>query len=467
MNARRLCLAILLVIAAAVQAGEAERPRGGGGSKMPTQGTAKLDVPAHPFDVILCRPTATSITLSILCQADGQGTVAYGSGQGPLNATTTTQAFRKGEPVEIVLRDLTPDTAYRYRFRLDAVDGPESAFHTARPAGSPFTCTITADSHLDENTDTALYARTLAGALAETPDFHLDLGDTFMTEKHASREDAARQYLAQRWFLGQICRSAPLFFAIGNHDGESPRGRDGEDLALWSCRMRQRYFPNPLSDGFYTGNTVRHPAAGLLQDYYAWTWGDAQFIVLDPFWYTPKQQRGASNWTRTLGVEQYQWLKRTLETSTAAYRFVFIHHLVGGADNNARGGIEAAPLYEWGGRNADGSDGFAANRTGWAAPIHQLLVQNRVAIVFHGHDHLYAKQDLDGIVYQEVPQPGHRGGDAAPSAQEYGYLAGTILGCSGHMRLSIAPAQTTVSLVRSDGSTAHSYTIKPSGNRKP
>jgi hypothetical protein len=39
-------------------------------------------------------------------------------------------------------------------------------------------------------------------------------------------------------------------------------------------------------------------------------------------------------------------------------------------------------------------------------PIHQLLAENRVSIVFHGHDHLYTKQDRDGVVYQEVPQPG-------------------------------------------------------------
>ena len=44
-------------------------------------------------------------------------------------------------------------------------------------------------------------------------------------------------------------------------------------------------------------------------------------------------------------------------------------------------------------------------RPGWPAPIHQLLVQHRVSAVFHGHDHLYVNQQLDGIVYQEVPQP--------------------------------------------------------------
>ena len=36
------------------------------------------------------------------------------------------------------------------------------------------------------------------------------------------------------------------------------------------------------------------------------------------------------------------------------------------------------------------------------------------SIVFHGHDHLYARQDLDGIVYQEVPQPGTPGCEAPP-----------------------------------------------------
>ncbi|MCY2952886.1 MAG: hypothetical protein NTU53_13060 [Planctomycetota bacterium] len=45
-------------------------------------------------------------------------------------------------------------------------------------------------------------------------------------------------------------------------------------------------------------------------------------------------------------------------------------------------------------------------------PIRQLLVQNHVNIAFQGHEHLYAKQDLDGIVYQEVPQPGDPRGNS-------------------------------------------------------
>jgi hypothetical protein len=202
----------------------------------------------------------------------------------------------------------------------------------------------------------------------------------------------------------------------------------------------------------------------MLEDYYAWTWGDALFVVLDPFWFTQKQRNGEDNWKRTLGDAQYQWLQRTLETSRAKFKFIFIHHLVGGADAQNRGGAEATPFYEWGGKNADGSAGFKANRPGWPAPIHQLLVQNKVSAVFHGHDHFYAKQDLDGIVYQLVPQPGYPGNGRAPrSAAEYGYVNGTILGSSGHLRVSVSAQQAKVDYVRTQGQdgVAHSHLIDP------
>ena len=164
----------------------------------------------------------------------------------------------------------------------------------------------------------------------------------------------------------------------------------------------------------------------------------------------------------TLGRTQYDWLSRTLESTKAKYRFVFIHHLVGGLDSQCRGGSEAAPLYEWGGRNADGSDGFKQNRPGWPMPIHALLLTNHVNIVFHGHDHFYAKQDLDGLVYQEVPQPGNEGGGRVPrNAADYGYKSGTILGGSGYLGLAVTPQQAKVDFCRPDGTIAHSYFVVP------
>jgi predicted phosphodiesterase len=317
---------------------------------------------------------------------------------------------------------------------------------TAALGMEPFTFTITADSHLDENTDRVLYARTLANAAADQPAFHVDLGDTFMSGKHASREAAARQYADQRRFFDRL--GAPLHLVLGNHDGEGGRYLDGttNNLAAWSRAMRASLFPEPLApDG---------------RAHYAWERGPALFVVLDPCTFTPSPRRSPDEWYRTLGAEQYAWLKRTLEESRAPFRFVFIHQLVGGLDRAGRGGVEVAPFYEWGGKNPDGTDGFARHRPGWPMPIHALLAANRVTAVFHGHDHLYAKQDLDGIVYQEVPQPGDPRGSTR-SAAEYGYRGGVILGSSGHLRVKVSPGGASVDYVRADRSVAHAYPLKP------
>lgn len=442
---------LLLIGSTLVALCDGENPARKGGSHQPVQTSECNNVPPHPFDLVLGRPTRTSVTVSVLCYRDTTGYIAYGTQRGNLDGRTPLHTFKGGEPVEIVLSGLRENTAYFYQFRPSGIDSGECAFHTARPPGGTFTFTVTADSHLDEHTDPLVYRRTLDDALTAAPDFHIDLGDTFMSEKHPDRTEAAGQYLAQRFYFGHLCRSAPLFLVLGNHDGESPRGGDtgADSLAVWSNLMRKRFFPNPVPDGFYTGDPSPHPQAGLLEDYYAWEWGDALFVVLDPFWFAHKQQGRGDLWSRTLGVEQYRWLKRTLESSRAKFKFVFIHHLVGGSGDQCRGGSEAAPFYEWGGLNADGSNGFPENRPGWTAPIHRLFIQNHVNIVFHGHDHIYAKQDLDGIVYQEVPQPGYAGDGRLPrQASEYGYVNGILLGSSGYMRVTVSPDSSIVKYIR-------------------
>jgi hypothetical protein len=362
---------------------------------------------------------------------------------------------------------LQPGTEYAYRVRAGGTAGDEHRFRTRPAAGTPFTFTIQADSHLDANMDPRVYERTLANALADRPDFHVDLGDTFMTDKRGRDfERTAPQYDAQRWYFSRLCADAPLFMVLGNHDGEKgTAGTKPDDMGPWSFRMRTERFPPPIvGQGGFTGQTGEKD--GRTANYYAFEWGDALIVVLDPFDFTTERTRGGrggggenrtkeslppndSSWGFTLGRAQYDWLADTLAKSKARHKFVFIHHLVGGVGGTeARGGVESAPYFEWGGRNADGSEGFKEHRPGWPMPIHDVLVKNRVSAVFHGHDHLYVHGEKDGVTYQCVPQPGNALGGTR-SAQVYGYASGTILGSPGHVRVRVSPDRATVDLVRS------------------
>ena len=432
----------------------------GQGQSQGSDASQSLDfaIPKHSIDVILGRPTDTSVTLSLLAYSDQAVTVSYGTQETTMG--TESVNLTASQPVEITLKNLTPGTPHFYTIN----DGEKQTFHTARAFGSTFTFTIQADSHLDSNTSAEVYLQTLANQRADNPDFVIDLGDTFMTDKYKPYTNAAPQYLAQRYFMGQL--GVPLFLVLGNHDGEgAPRGKDGEAMSVWSAQLRTSLFPNPVPNDFYSGNITTHSTVGNLQNYYAWEWGDALFIVLDPYWYTksaPSKDQAADLWNPTLGDAQYQWLQSTLENSNAKWKFVFIHQLVGGLEKDGRGGIEVAPFHEWGGNNPDGTHAFDQYRPGWDMPIHQLLLTHHVTAVFHGHDHLFVKQELDGIIYQECPQPGNSRPGNTDSAAEYGYLSGDVLGGPGHIRVMVSPNGVTADYVRSEGGYVdYSYIIQP------
>ena len=425
------------------------------------------DVAAGSFQgtIMLGAPTSNSVVISLLApEQSGSAFIEYGTQSGVLNSQSASVSLVAGEPARISLTGLSADTAYFYRVQFvaegktTAVAGKQNSFRTARPAGATFTFTVQADSHMDENSVTRMYHRTLANVLAAKPDFHIDLGDTFMTEKHysplsatsppaASEQQVVDRYLFERNNFADITAAVPLFLANGNHEGELGWLNTGgsNNLPNWAAQARQKYFVNPAPNTFYSGDTSSNGRSA----WYAWQWGDALFIVLDPFWNSSKA-KGVDGWSMTLGDAQYRWLETTLANSRAAFKFVFLHNLVGGLDGQMRGGIEAAPYFEWGGYDSDGvTKSFASKRPGWTAPIHELLVRHGVSAVFHGHDHLFVKQDLDGIVYQEVPQPSALNtNNAANLARDYHYNSGTAISSAGHLRITVTPDQVTAAYVR-------------------
>lgn len=416
-------------------------------------------------NILLAAPTETSIKMLVLTPRSGTVSVAYQSNLAMQDIQMAAGIITPNVPKEIQLTGLKPNTRYTYKLTLQTTTASlvssTYSFSTAKPVGSSFTFTLQADSHLDENSDLAVYKQTLSNVLLDQPDFHIDLGDTFMTEKYSEPLTATLQaaanpaivnqrYEYERNNFGLITHSVPLFLVNGNHDGELGWLLSGTKNALpvWATSARQTYFANPKPDGFYLGDTLKDALTGDRASWYAWQWGDALFVVLDPYWSSPAQS-SKDGWNLTLGERQYQWLAKTLADSQAKHKMIFIHNLVGGLDGQMRGGVEAAPFFEWGGKNLDGSFGFSARRPGWELPIHALLVKHKVKAVFHGHDHLYAKQDLDGIVYQTVPQPSAKNFSSGASlAKDYHYNSGDIQSSSGHLRVKVSPTQISSEYVR-------------------
>lgn len=410
---------------------------------------------------MLGRPTDTGITIQAFFDADAEARLRYGVEEQQLYDSTAWQACAASSPLEIVLTELKPNQRYYYRLEYRSmiestvVSRPVRTFHTQRPKGAPFTFVIQADPHMDNQSDSVVWQNCLSNQLNDQPDFMVDLGDVIMTDK---LRDADRKYRRDtinwrarymRRFYEKTCHSVPLFFTIGNHEGENGWVNDGTDnnYAVWSTLERKTYFLNPVPNDFYTGDTTSYPFVGKRQAYYAWEWGDAQFIVLDPYWHTKPKPDSLNGWRWTLGRQQYEWLKATLEQSTSPFKFVFCHQLVGG-DPDGRGGVEFANMYEWGGANLDGTPGFAREREGWYKPVKDLLKEHKVTIFFHGHDHFFAKQEKDCLVYQETPQPSHSNFSNAGQADDYGYREGLILPNSGHLRVQVSPSNVKVEYVR-------------------
>jgi len=293
---------------------------------------------------------------------------------------------------------------------------------------------------------------------SDSLDFLIDLGDTWMTDKYRTNyKDAYQQYVAQRFYFGRLCHTVPLYLTLGNHDGESGQQlrKSNDNMASWSTNTRKQFYANPYPNGFYSGNIKQESNIGLVENYYAWEWGNTLFVVLDPFRFTKDNK---DPWMRTLGEEQFQWLKNTLSHSKAAFKFIFIHNIVGGVYNKgiARGGTEAANLYEWGGHDTTGNYSFTDKRNGWGEnSIHKLFVQYHVNAVFHGHDHLFVKQDLDGIVYQLLPQPGANRYGNISSAADYGYKTGIIKNAPGYLKVNVTDKTATVEFIQTAIDGAH------------
>jgi hypothetical protein len=324
-----------------------------------------------------------------------------------------------------------PGTAFRFGVLADSHIEPRATL----PPGS----TVIDDGYgFMESTLRAVSA----DIAASDPDLVLDLGDLLdyhlfgFNDPPPDPSWARLAYLNFRRMLGDTLGRAAHFGVIGNWDGENGCNTAAEIERSLSQRLL--YLPGPTATTYAQGGSAN-------QDYYAFTWGDALFVVLNVMTYTPSchlldyYPGLPDDWT--LGPAQLAWLDDTLSRATSKWRFLFIHHTVGG---NAGNTVDSA--Y--------GRGGGRAAYVGEQAMVHKLMMQHGVQVFFYAHDHVFTDMVVDGIHYT---LPGSAGAPWKFDASETGYT--TYWPDSGYARVAVSADSVKVDFVAMGGNVLSSYTL--------
>jgi predicted phosphodiesterase len=220
----------------------------------------------------------------------------------------------------------------------------------------------------------------------------------------SSQSETNQRWAFWRHIYAPILATKPAFFTMGNHDGE--RAFEAEVInkgrvfhwQKWATIARKQYVLNPRHDTYPEGgenngwlDPIRGGAAegnsSPLENYYAFSWGNALFVVLDVERYTPERPDTPDGWI--LGEEQMLWLEKTLKESKQKFKFVMGHRIVGGAPYNSN-------LTGYGVKSRGGAKW---SHIGDQARIHELMKRHGAQFYLYGHDHCFALSQRDRIQY--------------------------------------------------------------------
>lgn len=403
---------------------------------------------------LVVAPTANSFRVSAVVQG-GEPSVlrarlrleADSEWSEPVPPTT-----RAPDLAEWTFDGLEPGT--RYEFDVSEVTDGEPKLHfegsalTQRGPDESFSFAMLSDTHIGPyldfyNQGDPEVLQTIAAEIGQaTPDFVVNLGDMldyhyfFFHAPPPSAEVAALAYQNYRALLGDMAGHVGHFPVIGNWDGEAG-SLTPEQIAM-SRGQRQLYVPAPEPGTYPEGG-------GPGADYYAFTWGDALFIVLNVMSYTTAVHElnfdeAPDDWT--LGADQLAWLEDTLKAATSKWRFTFIHHTVGGAAGDAA-------------NSAYGRGGGQAAYVGEQAIVHQMLLDYGVQIFFYGHDHVFADMVVDGVHYS---MPGSAGAPWKFDSSLTGYTE--YWDESGWGLVDVSPDSVHVQFIAMGGVVLYEYTLE-------
>lgn len=399
---------------------------------------------------LLCRPTPTSVEVNVIPHDLAEAYVEWGTDGVTFPNSTGVSFIMGGAAKNFSITGLTQDTQYWYRLQARPVGGsyspgPTRTFVTL-PSGPGAEGRILATTDIHVTNQLALGLGTqmdlLETTLATAPDFlapdryhlWLDLGDLVVIRAQRisfDEEEVEQRYRTAREYVDQAAHSLPFVLVRGNH--EEVNGWDDDATAnntmVWSGEMLLKYFPPPLPNAYYEGNTTAHPEIGLPGNYFAFNVGSLRLRCLDPYLFSqtrPHNGHGETGgsldcWDWEMGQAQYDWLYNDFIAHPSAFSLVALHHLTSCYNVSGyyygRGGIEVAdygvagrPSYEWGGEDETGANVLATKRAAFAhGSLHDMLVGRGNQVVLKGHDHFHGRQALDGMTYLTMAKPDDTG----------------------------------------------------------
>jgi len=420
----------------------------GGAGGAPDSGTALLGAPllfaptTHGYGISVVLTKGEPSMLRARVRRHGQS--AWGS--------AATPSVRAGDLAEWSIGGLSAGTSYDYQISVLGPAGEVPLFQgaatTQRPAGAPFTFALVSDTHIGSDPtytnqgDPATLETASAAIATAAPDFVVNLGDMLDFHEYGFNAPppdgsiARDAYLNYRQTFGTTVANASHFLTIGGWDSES--GCNTLDEINRSRDQRLLYLPGPTPQTYPEGGSPT-------QDYYAFTWGDALFVVLNVFTYTPTCHLLDSypglpdDWA--LGDAQLAWLQTTLAGSSARWKFLLIHHPVGGNAGDASD-------------SAYGRGGGRAAQVGQQAMVHALMRQYGVQIFFYGHDHVFTDMTVDDIHYS---LPGSAGAIWFFTQDQTGYTQDWEV--PGWGRVTVGPDMVHVQFLDLSGQILYEYTL--------
>ncbi len=284
----------------------------------------------------------TTMTISIQTPENCKLKIEYGKADAE-DFTNSIEDSEKGKFHVFTLRNLEPDTEYKYKVASPSrddiwgLDSKTYTFKTAPNKSIDFKFLIYGDNRpgvFQENNH-----RLIVQAMLKEKDaaFTINVGDIVRRSKYYEQWD--RFF----WEIKELAATKPYFVSIGNH--EYDEGDDPDYGANY-----RKYF--------------NFPQNGKKEMYYSFNYSNAHFVALN-----------MSTSSLLISQREIDWLNKDLEkfNGTDTWKIIYFHvppYSSGGHGENKEIIKKMVPLFE-----------------------------KYKVVVFSGHDHHYEHMEINGIHY--------------------------------------------------------------------